>query len=52
MHPVGGLRDAGRRDRQEGAAEGKEEGDAATVTTPNGSRRFDVVKRLTIYAEA
>jgi transcription elongation factor GreA len=27
----------------------KEEGDEATVTTPNGSRRFEVVKLLTIH---
>jgi transcription elongation factor GreA len=30
----------------------KEEGDEATVTTPNGSRRFEVVKLLTIHDEA
>lgn len=29
----------------------KEEGDEATVTTPNGSRRFEVVKLLTIHDE-
>jgi transcription elongation factor GreA len=30
----------------------KEEGDEATVTTPNGSRRFEVVKLLTIHDDA
>ncbi len=30
----------------------KEEGDEATVTTPNGSRRFEIVKLLTIHDEA
>ena len=30
----------------------KEEGDEALVTTPNGSRRFEVVKLVTIYDEA
>ena len=29
----------------------KEEGDEATVSTPNGSRRFEVVKLLTIHDE-
>lgn len=29
----------------------KEEGDEVTVTTPNGSRRFEVVKLLTIHDE-
>ena len=29
----------------------KEEGDEATVTTPNSSRRFEVVKLLTIHDE-
>jgi transcription elongation factor GreA len=27
----------------------KEEGDEVTVTTPNGSRRFELVKLLTIH---
>ncbi len=30
----------------------KEEGDEAVVTTPNGSRRFEVVKLVTIHDEA
>ena len=30
----------------------KEEGDEALVTTPNGSRRFEVVKLVTIHDEA
>ena len=30
----------------------KEEGDEVTVTTPNGSRRFEVVKLLTVHDEA
>jgi transcription elongation factor GreA len=30
----------------------KEEGDEATVTTPNGARKFEVVKLLTIHDEA
>ena len=30
----------------------KEEGDEVTVTAPNGSRRFEVVKLLTIHDEA
>ena len=30
----------------------KEEGDEVTVTTPNGSRRFELVKLLTIHDEA
>lgn len=29
----------------------KEEGDEAAVTTPNGSRRFEIVKLLTIHDE-
>ena len=29
----------------------KEEGDEVTVTTPNGSRRFEVVKLITIHDE-
>jgi transcription elongation factor GreA len=29
----------------------KEEGDEVTVTTPNGSRRFEVVKLITLYDE-
>jgi transcription elongation factor GreA len=29
----------------------KEEGDEVTVSTPNGSKRFEVVKLLTIYDE-
>jgi transcription elongation factor GreA len=29
----------------------KEEGDEVTVTTPNGSRRFEIVKLLTIHDE-
>jgi transcription elongation factor GreA len=29
----------------------KEEGDEVTVTTPNGSRRFEVVRLLTIHDE-
>ena len=29
----------------------KEEGDEVVVTTPNGSRRFEVVKLLTIHAD-
>src|SRR5512134_2176009 len=30
----------------------KEEGDEVTVTTPNGSKRFEVVKLLTIHDES
>jgi transcription elongation factor GreA len=30
----------------------KEEGDEVTVTTPNGSRRFELVRLLTIHDEA
>jgi transcription elongation factor GreA len=30
----------------------KEEGDEAVVMTPNGSRRFEVVKLVTIHDEA
>ncbi len=30
----------------------KEEGDEAVVTTPNGSRRFEIVKLVTIHDEA
>jgi transcription elongation factor GreA len=30
---------------------GKEEGDAVTVTAPNGSRQFEVVKLITIHDE-
>jgi transcription elongation factor GreA len=30
----------------------KEEGDEVTVTTPNGARRFELVKLLTIHDEA
>ena len=30
----------------------KEEGDEVTVTTPNGSRRFELVKLMTIHDEA
>jgi transcription elongation factor GreA len=30
----------------------KEEGDEVTVTTPNGSRRFELVKLLTIHDES
>ena len=30
----------------------KEEGDEVTVTTPNGSRRFEVVKLVTVHDEA
>ncbi|MBA3231915.1 MAG: transcription elongation factor GreA [Acidobacteria bacterium] len=30
----------------------KEEGDEVTVTAPNGARRFELVKLLTIYDEA
>ena len=30
----------------------KEEGDEVTVTTPNGSRRFELVKLVTIHDEA
>ena len=30
----------------------KEEGDEVTVTTPNGSRRFEVVKLITIHDDA
>jgi transcription elongation factor GreA len=30
----------------------KEEGDEVTVTTPNGSRRFEVVKLITVHDEA
>lgn len=30
----------------------KEEGDAVAVTTPNGSRKFEVVKLLTIHDDA
>ena len=29
----------------------KEEGDEVTVTTPNGSRRFEVVKLVTVHDE-
>ena len=30
----------------------KEEGDEVTVTAPNGSKRFELVKLLTIHDEA
>ena len=30
----------------------KEEGDEVTVTTPNGSKRFEVVKLQTIHDES
>ena len=31
---------------------GKEEGDEVTISTPNGSRRFELVKLVTIHDEA
>jgi transcription elongation factor GreA len=30
---------------------GKEEGDEVTISTPNGSRRFELVKLVTIHDE-
>ena len=30
----------------------KEEGDEVTVSTPNGSKRFEIVKLLTIHDES
>ena len=39
-------------DRNVNAWLSKEEGDEVTVTTPNGSKRFEVVKLQTIHEES